>query len=354
MKNFFASKWGIVIAGICIGLIAAFLQFMGNPANMGFCMACFVRDIAGSIGLHKAGVVQYVRPEIIGILFGALIISVIKGEFKPRGGSSSVIRFFLGVFAMVGALVFLGCPWRAFLRLAGGDLNAILGIAGLAVGIYIGTIFLKKGFSLGRAMPAERKLPGYIIPIFFGAIFLLFVFDFAKIIISTKGPGAMHAPLLISLGAGLIVGYLAQRSRFCTMGSLRDIFIIKNYHLFTGLAAFFVTVFVTNLILGQFNMGFEGQPIAHDLHIWNFLGMVLSGLAFVLAGGCPGRQLVLTGEGNTDSGIFVLGMLVGAGFAHNFGLSSSPKGLGPYGDVATIIGIAFCLLVGFLMIKKNE
>ena len=75
MKNFFASKWGIVIAGICIGLIAAFLQFMGNPANMGFCMACFVRDIAGSIGFHQAGVVQYVRPEIIGILFG--------GKFNP-------------------------------------------------------------------------------------------------------------------------------------------------------------------------------------------------------------------------------------------------------------------------------
>ncbi len=354
MKNFFASKWGIIIAGVFIGGIAAFLQYLGNPANMGFCMACFVRDIAGAIGLHKAGVVQYVRPEIIGILFGALIISVIKGEFKPRGGSSAIIRFFLGAFAMIGALVFLGCPWRAFLRLAGGDLNAILGIAGLATGIYIGTLFLKKGFNLGRALPSEGKLSGYIIPGFFGLIFLLFAFDFGKIMISSKGPGAMHAPMLISLGAGLIVGYLAQRSRFCTMGSLRDIFIIRNFHLFTGLAAFFVTVLVMNLILGQFNMGFEGQPIAHNLHIWNFLGMVLSGLAFVLAGGCPGRQIVLTGEGNTDSGVFVLGMLVGAGFAHNFGLSSSPKGLGPYGEYATIIGIVFCLLVGFFMIKRHK
>jgi len=39
------------------------------------------------------------------------------------------------MFAMFGALVFLGCPWRAFLRLAGGDLNAILGIGGLVAGI---------------------------------------------------------------------------------------------------------------------------------------------------------------------------------------------------------------------------
>lgn len=354
MKNVFASKWGIVLAGIFIGGIAVFLQYMGNPANMGFCGACFIRDIAGSIGFHKAEVVQYVRPEIIGVLFGALIISMIKGEFKPRGGSSSLIRFFLGAFAMIGALVFLGCPWRAFLRLAGGDLNAILGIAGLVTGIYIGTMFLKKGFSLGRAYPSEGKLSGYIVPAFFGLIFLLFAFDFGKIMLSTKGPGSMHAPVIISLGAGLLVGYLAQRSRFCTIGSMRDIFIVRNLHLFSGLAAFFATVLIMNLILGQFNMGFEGQPIAHNLHLWNFLGMLLSGLAFVLAGGCLARQIVLTGEGNTDSGVFILGMLVGAGFAHNFGLSSSPKGLGPFGEYATIVGIVFCLLVGFLMIKRNK
>ena len=36
---------------------------------------------------------------------------------------------------MIGALVFLGCPWRTLLRLAGGDLNALVGLAGLAVGI---------------------------------------------------------------------------------------------------------------------------------------------------------------------------------------------------------------------------
>ena len=43
------------------------------------------------------------------------------------------MRFILGIFAMIGALAFLGCPWRALLRLAGGDLNALVGISGLAM-----------------------------------------------------------------------------------------------------------------------------------------------------------------------------------------------------------------------------
>ena len=121
-----------------------------------------------------------------------------------------------------------------------------------------------------------------------------------------------------------------------------------------GIAAFTVIAFVLNLMFGQFNPGFEGQPIAHNDHLWNFLGMVLSGLAFVLAGGCPGRQIILAGEGNTDSGIFILGMLFGAAIAHNFGLASSPKGIGEFGAAATLIGIGYTLVVGYVMTKRMK
>ncbi len=89
------------------------------------------------------------------------------------------------------------------------------------------------------------------------------------------------------------------------------------------------------------------------MHIWNFLGMALAGLAFALAGGCPGRQLFLSGEGDGDAAVFVLGMIVGAGFAHNFGLASSPSGVGPYGIPAVIIGFLVCLFIGFTMRKKT-
>jgi YedE family putative selenium metabolism protein len=117
----------------------------GNPVNMGFCIACFVRDIAGGLGLHSAGAVQYIRPEIIGIALGSFAMAVMKKEFNVRGGSAPITRFFLGAFVMVGSLMFLGCPFRMVLRLAGGDFNAILGIVGFAVGIAIGVFFIKRG-----------------------------------------------------------------------------------------------------------------------------------------------------------------------------------------------------------------
>jgi uncharacterized protein len=132
---FFASRWGIIIAGAAIGILAPLLQKLGNPPNMGICVACFERDIAGALGLHRAAAVQYLRPEIMGFVLGSTAAALLFREFKARGGSAPLVRFILGVFAMVGALAFLGCPWRATLRLAGGDLNALLGIAGLAAGI---------------------------------------------------------------------------------------------------------------------------------------------------------------------------------------------------------------------------
>jgi hypothetical protein len=110
---------------------------------------------------------------------------------------------------------------------------------------------------------------------------------------------------------------------------------------------------IPNLVLGQLSVGFENQPVAHTLHFWNAAGMTLAGLCFALAGGCPGRQLFLSGEGDGDAAVFVLGMVVGAGFAHNFSLASSPKGLGTYGSIAVAVGLLFCLFVGVTACREK-
>ena len=360
ITNFFSSRWGIIGTGAFIGIIAAFLQKLGNPGNMGVCVACFERDIVGALGFHRADLAQYVRPEIIGFVLGSLVAAYLFKEFRPRGGSSPVVRFMLGVFAMIGALVFLGCPWRAMLRLAGGDWNAISGIIGLAAGIGIGALFLRGGYDLGRSSRTSTAA-GWIMPlIMLTLLALVFVFPYVKgqpsngiLFYSVKGPGSMHAPLAISLAAGLAIGFVAQRSRFCTMGALRDLFLFRQGHLLSGVIALVIAAFVMNVILGQFHPGFSNQPVAHTMGLWNFAGMMLAGLAFSLAGGCPGRQLFLSGEGDQDAAVFVLGMLFGAAVAHNFGLASSPTGIGPHGAAGVVAGLAFCVFVGLSFRRKR-
>jgi uncharacterized protein len=359
LANFLTSRWGPILTGVIVGVIAPLLVYFGNPGNMGVCVACFSRDIAGALGLHRAATVQYLRPEIIGFVLGALLAALLYREFRPRGGSAPLIRFLLGMFAMIGALVFLGCPWRAYLRLSGGDGNAIPGILGLFAGIGLGIVFLKRGFSLGRSRPASPVV-GWVMPVF--ALILLALLlaaplfgrdaegsPIGPIFFSEKGPGSLHAPLLLSLGAGLLIGFLAQRSRFCTVGALRDLVLLRDGHLFNGVLALLVAALLTNLALAQFKLGFADQPVAHTAWLWNFAGMALSGLAFTLAGGCPGRQVFLSGEGDGDAAIFVFGMLAGAAVAHNFNLASSPAGPGAYGPAAVIAGLVILSMIGLTM-----
>lgn len=349
-------KRNIIIGGAIIGILAVISVFCGNPKNMGICVACFLRDISGALGLHKAEVVQYVRPEIIGMILGALIIAVYKKEFSSRGGSSPFIRFCLGFMIMIGALMFLGCPTRMVLRLAGGDFNAVFGILGFATGIVIGIVFLNKGFSLKRNYK-QTKMEGYIFPIVNVVLFIMLITSSSLLLFSSEGPGSQHAPAFIALGIGLAVGVICQRTRLCMVGGIRDLILFKDSYLILGFIAMLVAALIGNVALGFFNPGFVDQPIAHNDGLWNFLGMVVVGWGSILLGGCPMRQLILAGEGNVDSVVTILGLIAGGAFAHNFKLASSAEGPTPNGQIAVIICFVVLLLISYFsseMIKSKS
>ena len=314
--NLFDSKKKLGIAGVVMGLVAATLAYFGNPANMAICIACFVRDTAGALGLHSAEPVQYARPEIIGIVLGAFIISIATKEYRATAGSSTI------VFA------------------------------------------LKKGFSLGRAH-VTNKVSGSVLPLLMiGVLVLALGTNLLKS--STAGPGSMHAPIIISLIGGLLFGAFAQKSRMCFAGSIRDIILMKNFDLITIVVGFFAVMLVYNVATGHFVLAFNTPGvIAHSQHLWSILGMYAVGFAAVLAGGCPLRQLVLAGQGSSDAGVTVIGMFAGGALAHNLGLAASGTALNaetgeivagavpPAGKIAAIICIIVCFVIAFTN-KRSE
>ena len=167
----------------------------------------------------------------------------------------------------------------------------------------------------------------------------------------------MHAPLAAALIAGLVVGVLAQKTRLCMVGGMRDFILFRQNYLLLGFISIIVFAAVGNIATGAFKLGFAGQPVAHTDGLWNFLGMTLVGWASVLLGGCPLRQLILAGEGNSDSSVTVAGMIVGAAVCHNFALASSAKGTTPNGHIAVIICFVFILALSLLnsgLIKNNN
>ena len=364
LGQFFNAKSGLLIGGLVCGIGFALLAFLGNPQNMAFCAACFIRDTAGALKLQTTETVQYLRPEVVGVVAGSFLIALATREFKSTAGSSPMIRFVLGFIMMIGALIFLGCPLRMIIRMSAGDLNAWVGLIGFVAGIATGTIFIKKGYSLGREHDT-KPAAGTVLPILL--VILLCISGFAGVFaVSQSGPGSKHAPMAAALIIALIVGAIAQKSRICFAGGTRNAILMRDFDLLLPIAGMFLIMLIYNIATGGFKASFDGQPIAHAQHLWNILGLYAVGFGAVLAGGCPLRQMVLAGQGSCDGAVTFLGMLIGAAFAHNFGLAGVAAsaataekaavagGPSQAGQIVLICSIVVLFIIGFANLKKQS
>ncbi len=321
-----------IINGAALGLGAVLLTLLGNPANSGICISCFMENLAGALQLQD------------GFLLGSFYMAVKTKRFHVTGGSSPVIRFFLGFFIIVGCAVFIGCPIKLILRLAAGDLTAVAALLGLMFGIWLGSKYIRAGVFLDR----EKQLPkinGYIFPAIAVLLLIFLVLKPSFIREGQTGPAAQHAPLLISLGISLFIGALSQRSGLCITGGIRNFFLVGEKTLLYGVITTFVSAMLLSMVTGLFHLGMNGQPASHMGHGWTFLAMTLVGLASVIVDGCPFRQIVKVGQGDMDAGITCFGMLTGAAFVITWLLRSTSAGPSFNGKIAVLGGLIFCIVI---------
>lgn len=217
--------WLLWAACAVVGVLAVVLIASGNPGNMGLCGACFLRDTAGAIGLMNAEGPKIFRPEIVGLIFGAFFLRLGQRRFEGRAGSHVGARFFLGILMGIGALVFLGCPFRMLQRIGGGDLNAVVGLGGFVAGVGIGRFFELRGYSAGKTsvVATAAGTPALLLA---AAALVLFLGGYLPF-----GPGPddsssnpAHAPWAVALAISLIAGALLSLSGFCAVSAARQIF----------------------------------------------------------------------------------------------------------------------------------
>ncbi|HEY3309005.1 MAG TPA: YedE family putative selenium transporter [Desulfuromonadaceae bacterium] len=345
--------WMVILSGLALGTLGVMLSVWGNPANSGICVSCFIENSAGALGLHNNPRMQYLRPELIGFLLGALASAAIGREFRSHGGSAPLLRLIAGIFLIIGCAVFIGCPIKLLLRLTAGDLTAVAGVLGLVCGVWIGIKAAVNGVELG-SQRAEKTGSGLLMPFLFLLMlaFLIMRPDFINF--SSQGSGAEAAPWVAALAIGFLLGGLAQRSQFCITGSIRDLIMVGlRSYMPWGLGTFLASALIVSAATGRLHLGLYGQPGAHLEHLWSFLGMLLVGWLSILLGGCPFRQLVKAGEGNTDAGLVVVGMFIGGGIAQSWGIAATAAGVSMYGKAAVLAGLAFVLVVSLLFRKRG-
>lgn len=140
---------------------------------------------------------------------------------------------------------------------------------------------------------------------------------------------------IVTLLLGILIGYLAQQSGFCSIGGIRDLILFKHTRLFFGYLALIVSAFVSYLTFsliwsGEFPNFFwaikngittpiPGAP--GGLANWAYIILAIIGgfglgILGVFLGGCPLRQTVMGFEGNIKSLFFIVGMMIGAVIFH--------------------------------------
>lgn len=344
----------ITATGLAIGGLGVWLSFLGNPRNAGICISCFMENLAGALNLHANARMDYVRPELIGFILGAAAIAFLGKEFRSEGGSSPVLRFLGGAILIIGCGVFMGCPIRMALRLGAGDFTAVSGLVGLVGGVWLGFVFLKRGFYLGEAAPMPL-INGLMLPLIAVGTLIAVIVKSPLLQSSSSGPGAERAPFVIALGVGALIGGLAQRSRFCITGNIGNFLVARDFKMASGVVAMLGSALVVSLILGSFHPGVQAQPGSNLAYGWSFLGMGLVGITSVMIGGCPFRQVVLASQGSTDAAAAVIGMLVGGALVETWGINSTNVGPTPIGKAAALISLAFILIVGLVLrIRETE
>ena len=162
-----------------------------------------------------------------------------------------------------------------------------------------------------------------------------------------------RAPLTAAVAVlGLVVGYLAQRSRMCFVAGFRDFLLVRDRELLRGFFAFVATIWVLTTALysvglmrkgapeyggivlsseegvrrgtgGSSESGSRGvgtgpaangkirsffcTPALDRFMLVTFAGGWIIGILSTFAGGCVMRQHVLAAQGNRDSLFYLLG-----------------------------------------------
>jgi hypothetical protein len=123
-----------------------------------------------------------------------------------------------------------------------------------------------------------------------------------------------------SLALGVIVGYLGQRSRMCSIGGLRDFVLVRDTALLRGAGALLVTSWLAFAVVrlisgtdaGHGLIAAGATPSGLRAVVAIAVGAVVLGFVATLSGACPLRQHVLAGQGRVGAWFFLAGFYLAA------------------------------------------
>lgn len=117
---------------------------------------------------------------------------------------------------------------------------------------------------------------------------------------------------------GFIIGYMGQRSGFCTISGCKNFIVARDTYVFKSIPGLFMGALATLILFSRIGGNVPEFPLFFFRAGFTPLELVLTiigglGLGFfsVIGGGCPFRQHVMAAEGRRSAMVYLLGLYAG-------------------------------------------
>jgi len=123
--------------------------------------------------------------------------------------------------------------------------------------------------------------------------------------------------MIATLVVGVLIGYMGQRTRFCTISGIRDYLIMRDslrlkglFGIIIGGAVGYTLFWLIGGDIPNFPLGLEGFG-STGLVVSAVIGCIGLGFFSVYSEGCPFRQHVMAAEGRQGAMYYLLGFYLG-------------------------------------------
>lgn len=282
-----------ILAGFFLALLALFLQLYRIPLEIAAGLKYF-----GDYIFFKSYFLHPLSILILGIVVGAFTSSCLFKEFSIK--LPSKIDFLKSVLAGllmgVGASLALGCNiggfYTSIVNLSASGITMMIGLLG---GTLIGIKYLiweaehfsQKG-GVNIYLKNIEKIGTFIGLVIF--LFLILKIPYYRKILITSA----------------ILGFLAQRSRFCMANAFREPFVLGESLTLKSFAFSLIIAMVGTIFLKYKNFQ-EPYFYINPAFIWgSLIGGLIFGIGMVLADACALGSLWKLGEGQIKSFIVII------------------------------------------------
>ena len=330
--KFFKNSWEMWVGSIILAVLSIFLFLIASPWGSSGGLLNWGQNLFDTLGLSldesaPTGVTwitehRYAMLSLL-MLMGALASALFAKEFAIRISPGGEMGKGLvgGILMGIGCILAMGCTIGNFFSgWAALSAGAIIFVLGLVIGVAIAVKYLvwemmnHPGISSGKSWTfLSAKSKGTSLQPLAGLIVIII-----GVLIALTYDSETEKVLVGFVLFGLLIGVVLQRSRWCIVRSLREMFLSGDSEPAKAIIAGLLIGLIGFTVIKIMGLGGEMVMVASNFWMPAIIGGIIFGFGMTIAGGCTVGSTWRAGEGHVKLWLSLIGIVIAAPFTAEY------------------------------------